>query len=106
MWNKKNPPLRFTVQEARTTVTLYAYRKYSELDRQERIYACYHHACSKYVTNDKKTNQTLRESLGIDKQNYPMASRIKKDALIAGKIKEEKTDNQSRNDKGYVPFWA
>ena len=42
----------------------------------------------------------------LDKQNYPMASRIIKDALIAGKIKEEKTENQSRNNKGYVPFWA
>ena len=100
------PPLRFTVQEARTTVTLFAYRKYADLDRQERIYACYQHACLKYVTNAKMTNLTLRERLGIDKQNYPMASRIIKDTLVAGKIKEEKTENQSRNNKGYVPFWA
>ncbi len=100
------PPLRITVQEARTTVTLFAYRKYADLDRQERIYACYQHACLKYVTNDKMTNLTLRERLGIGKQNYPMASRIIKDTLIAGKIKEEKTENQSRNNKGYVPFWA
>ena len=100
------PPLRFTVQESRTTVTLFAYRKYADLDRQERIYACYQHACLKYVTNDKMTNQTLRERLGIEKQNYPMASRIIKDALLAGKIKEEKTENQSRNSKGYIPFWA
>lgn len=34
-----------------------------------------------------------------------MTSRIIKDTLIAGKIKEEKTENQSRNNKGYVPFW-
>jgi len=52
------------------------------------------------------TNLTLRERLGIDKQNYLMASRIIKDTLVAGKIKEEKTENQSRNNKGYVPFWA
>lgn len=100
------PPLRFTVQEARTTVTLFAYRKYADLDKQERIYACYQHACLKYVTNDKMTNQTLRERLGIDKQNYPMASRIIKDALNMGKIKEERTENLSRNNKGYIPFWA
>lgn len=67
---------------------------------------CLQSACLKYVTNDKMTNLTLRERLGIDKQNYPMASRIIKDTLIAGKIKEEKTENQSRNNKGYVPFWA
>ena len=99
-------PLRITVQEARTIVTLFAYRKYADLDRQERIYACYQHACLKYVTNDKMTNLTLRERLGIEKQNYPMASRIIKDTLNAGKIKEEKTENHSRNNKGYVPFWA
>lgn len=52
------------------------------------------------------TNLTLRERLGIDKQNYPMASRIIKDRLLAGKIKEENTENQSQNHKGYVPFGA
>jgi len=86
------------------TVTLFAYRKYADLDRPERIYACYQHACLKYVTNDKMTNLTLRERLGIDKQNYPMASRIIRDTLLAGKIKEEKTENQSRNNKGSPVF--
>jgi len=100
------PPLRFMVQESRTTVSLFAYRKYADLDRQERIYACYQHACLMYVTNDKMTNLTLRNRLGIDKRNYPMASRIIKDALNAGKIKEEITENKSRNNKGYIPFWA
>ena len=91
---------------SRTTVSLFAYRKYADLDRQERIYACYQHACLMYVTNDKMTNLTLRNRLGIDKRNYPMASRIIKDALNAGKIKEEITENKSRNNKGYIPFWA
>lgn len=100
------PPLRFAVQETRTTVTLFAYRKYADLDRQERVYACYQHACLKYVTNDKMTNQSLRERLGIEKQNYPMASRIIKDTIAAELIKEEKTENQSRNNKGYIPYWA
>ncbi|MCR5776680.1 MAG: putative DNA binding domain-containing protein [Lachnospiraceae bacterium] len=100
------PPLRFNVQESRTTVTLFSYRKYSELDKQERIYACYQHACLKYVTNEKMTNQTLRDRLGIDKQNYPMASRIIKDTIAEGLIKDDKADNKSRNNKGYIPFWA
>lgn len=100
------PPMRFQVQETRTTVTLFAYRKYAELDKQDRIYACYQHACLMYVTNRKMTNQTLRGRLGIEKQNYPMASRIIKDTINAGKIKEEKTENQSKNNKGYIPFWA
>ena len=100
------PPLKFSVQETRTTVTLFSYRKYADLDRQNRIYACYQHACLKYVTNDKMTNQTLRERLGIEKHNYSMASRIIKDAIEAEMIKEEKTENVNRRNKGYIPYWA
>ena len=100
------PPLRFQVQETRTTVTMFAYRKYAEMNKEERIQACYQHACLKYVTSDKMTNQSLRERMGIDKQNYPMASRIIKDALETGKIKEEKTENANRRNKGYIPYWA
>lgn len=100
------PPLRFQVQETRTSVILFAYRKYAEMNRDERIQACYQHACLQYVACCKMTNQTLRKRLGIDKNNYPMASRIIKDTIMAGKIKEETSENQSRNNKGYIPFWA
>ena len=64
------------------------------------------YACLKYVTSEKMTNQTLRERMGIDKQNYPMASRIIKDTIEMGKIKEEKTENVNRRNKGYIPYWA
>ena len=84
------PPLRFQVQETRTSVTLFAYKKYADMNKEERIQACYQHACLKYVTSEKMTNQTLRDRMGIEKQNYPMASRIIKDAIDAGKIKVAK----------------
>ncbi len=100
------PPLRFQVQETRTTVTLFAYKKYADMNKEERIQACYQHACLKYVTSEKMTNQTLRDRMGIEKQNYPMASRIIKDAIDAGKIKEEKSENLNRRNRGYIPYWA
>lgn len=100
------PPLRFQVQETRTTVTLLAYRKYADMNKEERILACYQHACLRYVTSDKMTNQTLRDRMGIEKQNYPMVSRLIKDTIESGKIKEEKTENTNRRNKGYIPYWA
>ena len=100
------PPLKFSVQETRTTVTLSAYRKYADLDKQERVYACYQHACLKYVTNDKMTNQTLRERLGIEKQNYSIVSRIIKEAIAKGLIKEAKKDSESNRVISYIPHWA
>ena len=98
------PPLRFQVQENRTTTTIFAYRKFAEIDKIERVRACYQHACLKYVFNDKMNNQSLRARLGIEDKNYPMASRIIKDTLEAKLIKEESQDGASRHN--YIPYWA
>lgn len=98
------PPLRFQVQENRTTVTVFSYRKFAEIDKEERIRACYQHACLRYVSNEKMNNQSLRARLGIEDKNYPMASRIIKDTLEAKLIKEESQDGASRHN--YIPYWA
>lgn len=82
-------PLRFQVQENRTTVTIFSYRKFAEIDKGERIRACYQHACLRYASNEKMNNQSLRTRLGIEDRNYPIASRIIKDTLEAKLIKEE-----------------
>ena len=47
---------------------------------------------------------SLRARLGIENKNYPMASRIIKDALEARVIKEENPDGGSRHN--YIPYWA
>ena len=46
------------------------------------------------------TNESLRERLGIEKQNYSVASRIISETLKAGKIKE------ANKAKVYIPNWA
>ena len=97
------PPLRFQVQENRTTTTIFSYRKFAEIEKGERIRACYQHACLKYVSNEKMNNQSLRARLGIEDKNYPMASRIIKDTLKENLIKEENPDSGSRHN--YIPYW-
>ena len=84
--------------------TLFSYRKLSQLSKMERIDACYQHACLKYVSNDKMTNKSLRQRLGIDDKNYPMASRIIRDSIDAKLIKEDSSDTGIRHC--YLPYWA
>ena len=79
-------------------------RKVADIDKNERVRACYQHACLRYVSNEKMNNQSLRARLGIEDKNYPMASRIIKDALEARVIKEGNPDGGSRHN--YVPYWA
>ena len=55
----------------------------NRMDKNDRIRACYLHACLKYVTRDYMTNSSLRERFGIEPKNSAIASRIIKDALEA-----------------------
>jgi predicted HTH transcriptional regulator len=100
------PPINIIVAEQQTRVTMYSYKPLSDLSKSEKIRACYQHACLKYVSNEKMTNQTLRERLKINDQNAAIASRIIRDALSVEVIKEEDSENKSRKYASYLPFWA
>ena len=100
------PPVKITIQENRTIVTLFAYKALNNMDKMERQNACYQHACLKYVSNEKMTNQTFRDRLGIEEHNSALASRIIKDTLDAELIKEENPENLSRKYRKYIPWWA
>lgn len=76
-----------------------------KMDKQDKIRACYLHACLKYVSGEHMTNQSLRERFGIEEHNYSMASRIIADAINVNMIKDYDTDNKSKKYAKYVPYW-
>lgn len=76
------------------------------MDKKDKIRACYQHACLCYVSNEKMTNQSLRERFKIDEKNAAIASRILKDTLSAELIKEDDPSSNSRKYARYIPFWA
>ncbi|MDR3061151.1 MAG: putative DNA binding domain-containing protein [Dysgonamonadaceae bacterium] len=100
------PPFNVIVAENRTRVTIYSYKTLNNLDKKERIRACYQHACLKYVSNEKMTNQSLRERFKIEDQNAAIASRIIRDSLAENVIKEDDPESKSRKYASYIPFWA
>lgn len=100
------PPINVIVVENKTRVMIYAYKSLNELDKKEKIRACYQHACLKYVSNDKMTNQSLRDRFKIEDQNAAIASRIIKEALEEGVIKLEDPESRSRKYTKYIPYWA
>jgi len=57
------PAPKFLVTENHTKVVLFAHRKLSSMDRQDKIRACYQHACLLFVSNQRMTNATLRKRL-------------------------------------------
>lgn len=100
------PPINIILGEQRTQVLLYHYRPLNALNKKEKIRACYQHACLKYVSNDKLTNQSLRTRFQIEDKNYSIASRIIKLTVEEGLIKDDEPENKSKKYAGYIPFWA
>ncbi|MDR2585706.1 MAG: putative DNA binding domain-containing protein [Prevotellaceae bacterium] len=100
------PPINILVDDLRTTVTIYSYQKLSEMSRKDKISACYQHCCLQYMLNQKMTNQTLRERFEVEEKNYSTISRIIKETIRVGAIKEEDPENKAKRYTKYLPFWG
>lgn len=89
-----------------TRIIMYGPKKLRQMDKGDKVRACYLHACLKYVSGDIMTNQSLRERFGIEEHNYSIASRIISDAIASELIKDYDADNKSKKFAKYVPYWV
>jgi len=88
-----------------TRATLFAHKDLKDMAKQERIRACYLHACLKYVMRDFLTNSSLRERFNVAEHNKAAVSRYIREAVEAGMIKPVDAQAAKKLMK-YVPFWA
>jgi len=100
------PAPNFAVLGDHTKATLFAPRDYRDMERGDRVRACYQHSCLQWVSGKVMTNASLRQRLGIEQSNYPMASRVIKDTLGAQLVKLMNADGTQGGAAKYVPFWA
>lgn len=100
------PAPDFRASADSTIAVLYGPRKFAQMKREERIRACYQHACLQYVSGGQMTNASLRKRLGIKDSNYPAASRIIKDTINEGLIRSKRKGDGSKRDFSYLPVWA
>lgn len=95
----------FEVVGDNTRAVLFAHRPLRDMDRSDRVRACYLHACLRRVNRKFMTNCSLRERFGIEAKNSAIASRIIRDAVEAGLVRLL-DPGMSRKYAKYVPFWA
>lgn len=100
------PAPDFRVGEKRTSVVLFGHQDIDEMDRNDRIRACYQHCCLRYVMNEKMTNQSLRERFRLPESKVATVSQIIAATVDAGKIKVADPTQTSTRYRNYVPFWA
>jgi predicted HTH transcriptional regulator len=100
------PAPLFEVVNDHTRAVLFAYRSFSDMDKSDRIRACYLHACLQYVERNRMTNGSLRERFGIKERNRAQVSRVIADTVNADLIRPYDPESDSRRHASYVPFWA
>jgi len=94
----------FETTDEHTRSVLFAHREFTDMDKADRIRACYLHACLRYVQRDFMTNASLRERFGIEKKNSATVSRVIKDTVDAEEIRAYDID-AGRKYMKYVPSW-
>lgn len=100
------PAPEFNVKYQHTEAILFSYRELKDMDKSDRIRACYQHACLRFVCREQMTNESLRQRFAIEDKNYSMASRIIADTISENLIKPYDPENKSKKHAKYVPFWA
>lgn len=90
----------------RTAVTIYGPRPFDEMDRNDRVRACYQHCCLRYVTGGQMTNQSLRDRFKLPEEKAETVSRMIRDCVEAGLVKPENPESGSKRYARYLPFWA
>jgi ATP-dependent DNA helicase RecG len=100
------PAPDFREGSRRTTAVLFAHRDLDDMNRQDRIRACYQHCVLRYVTNESMTNQSFRERLKLPEGKVATVSQIIAATVDSGRIKAADPNQTSTRYRNYIPYWA
>lgn len=101
------PAPDFRVGHRRTIVTLFGPRPFEQMDRNDRVRACYQHCALKWVMSlGGMSNQSLRERFHLPESKSAIVSQIIAAALEANLIKPDHSVGLTRRFARYLPFWA
>lgn len=99
------PAPKIDLYEENTKVTIFSTIPYTSIANEDRLWACYLHACIKYVQGEEVTNRSLRERFGLETTSSGSISRLIKEAVEKEFIKPFDPNTAPRYMK-YIPIWA
>ena len=88
-----------------TKVTLFSEMPFSSIAPEDKLWACYLHACILHVKGEQLTNSSLRERFGLKQSSSGSVSRLIKEAVEQKLIKPLDPDTAPRHMK-YIPIWG
>lgn len=100
------PAPDFRAMNHRTLSIAYGPRSFDNMDRTERIRACYQHCALKWEISERMTNQSLRERFHLREKKSSVVSQVIAAAIEIGVIKLDEKAGLSKKFARYVPFWV
>jgi len=100
------PAPDFLVEHKRTVAVIYGPRTFRDMDRSDRVRACYQHCVLQWVLRKKMTNQSLRERFGLSERSGNTISQIISAAVEQELVKADPGAPESRKYARYIPAWA
>ena len=101
---KQLPTPQIVIYEENTRVTLFSKRDFFDMTNSDKLWACYTHACVKYIQGEFLTNGSLRERFGLEESSSASVSRLIKEACEKKYIK--KLEDTAPKHVKYIPEWA
>ncbi|MCS1412248.1 MAG: hypothetical protein M2R45_05453 [Verrucomicrobia subdivision 3 bacterium] len=100
------PAPDFRVQYGRTSVVIFGPRSFSNMDKSNRIRACYQHCALQLVMGKRMTNQSLRKRFGLSASSTNTVSQIISATIGQKLVKLDPAAPRSRKYACYLPIWA
>jgi predicted HTH transcriptional regulator len=100
------PAPDFRTSHLRTVVVIFGPKSFEDMDRNDRIRACYQHCSLKWVMGERMTNQSLRERFHLPESKTTSVSQVISAAIETGVVKPDEKVGGSRKFARYLPFWA
>ena len=99
------PAPKIELYEDSTRVVLFSEIPFSAISIEDKLWACYLHACIRQVEGEQLTNSSLRERFGLKDSSAGSISRLIKEAVSMKLIKPLDSSTAPRYMK-YIPIWA
>ncbi len=100
------PPIKWRQEKDYFCAILYMPKKFSDMEKGERIEAVFQHSCLNYVNNKKTTNQSIRGRFKFDEKESTKISRLIKECIKENRIRCANQDNAIKRDWYYIPYCA
>lgn len=100
------PAPDFRASDTRTTAIMFAHQDFGQMSKPDRVRACYQHCCLKYVSNQRMSNQSLRERFKLPETKAATVSLVIGATKDIGLVKADESDSASTRYARYLPFWA